>query len=124
MADTAVTGISEFRDSLKRGFADQRQKLKGRLNELGIQMTAEIRMGAPKKTGALAASVRYRILDTDDGERLEILIGNEVAYYAPHVEFGTAQAPAHPFVRPVAYRHENALPNDLEKAIAAAWESK
>ena len=122
MDKSAVTGLSEFRQQLNAGFLRQREEIKQKLNQLGIQMTVEIKAGAPIRSGATVASVRYRVLDTANGEALEIKVGDATAFYVPHVEFGTAEAPAHPFVRPVVYSHEKHIPVRIEEGVNKAWE--
>ncbi|HEY3432547.1 MAG TPA: hypothetical protein VGK09_08365 [Rhodocyclaceae bacterium] len=124
MADkSAVTGVDDFRSGLKAGFRNQRQALKDRLNALGVQMTVEIKAGCPKVTGALASTVRYILIDTNDGESLEIQVGDKTVFYAPHVEYGHGghEAPAKPFVRPVVYRHEPQIPVAMEQTIIDSW---
>lgn len=116
-----VTGLLEFRGGIEKGLLVHRQAINEKLNAIGEQMVAEIRIYAPKKSGALAASVRYVVVDTNDGLRLKILIGNRVVYYASFIEYGTAKAPAHPFVRPVVYRYESKMTGELEQVVAAAW---
>jgi HK97 gp10 family phage protein len=122
MANSSVSGISAFRQQIAAGLSAQHQSLRNRLNQLGIQMTAEIRAAAPVLSGATAASVRYVIFDTAKGESLEIKVGDATAFYVPHVEFGTSEAPAHPFVRPVVYRHEGKIPAQIEEAVGQAWQ--
>ena len=92
------------------------------LDALGAQMVAEIRAAAPKRTGALAASVRHEVVATAEGVRLKIVVGNDTVFYAPFVEFGTARAPAHAFVRPVVYREEQNIPVRVERTLSTSRE--
>ena len=119
-----ISGISELRARTASGIARQREQLIADLDALGAQMVEEIRAAAPKRTGALAASVRHEVVATADGVRLQILVGNDTVFYAPYVEFGTAREAAHPFVRPVAYREEKAIPGRIEHTLSTSWESK
>lgn len=121
MDKSSVEGLRGFREDLATGFAAQRAELRQRLIALGIQMTIEIKAGVPVKTGALRESVRFVVLDTGKGEKLDIKVGDETAPYGPHVEFGTAHAPAHPFVRPVVYQHEHSVPAHISEGIEKAW---
>ena len=118
-----VLGIAELRVSLQEGIARQRAQLVAALDVLGTQMVEDIRAAAPKRTGALAASVRHEVVETLDGVRLRISVGNEAVDYAPYVEFGTAREPVHAFVRPVVYREENNLPGQMEHTLSTSWES-
>ena len=118
-----ILGMTEWRARLATGIARQRQKLLADLDALGARMVDEIRTAAPKRTGALAASVRHEVVETAEGVRLKIVVGNDTVFYAPFVEFGTAREPVQPFVRPVVYREERHIPGHLEHAVSASWES-
>ena len=118
-----ISGISELRARTASGIARQREQLIADLDALGAQMVEEIRAAAPKRTGALAASVRHEVVATADGVRLQILVGNDTVFYAPFVEFGTSRKPAHAFVRPVIYLEEQNLPVRVERTLSTSWES-
>ncbi|MCM8624134.1 MAG: HK97 gp10 family phage protein [Candidatus Accumulibacter sp.] len=117
-----ISGIAELRARLASGIARQREQLVADLDALGAQMVAEIRAAAPKRTGALAASVRHEVVWTPGGARLKIMAGTDAVYYAPFVEFGTAREPAYAFVRPVVYREEKAIPGRIERTLSTSWE--
>ena len=119
-----VSGMAEWRARIAAGIADQRRKLATDLDAVGARMVEEIRTAAPKRTGAMAASVRHEVVETADGVRLKIMVGNDTVFYAPYVEFGTAREAAHPFVRPVAFREEKNLPGRIEHTLSTSWESK
>lgn len=121
MDKSSVQGLEEFRASLAQGIQRQREALKMQLERLGVQMTIEIKAAAPVKSGATQHSVRYVVLDTKNGERLDIKVGDEVAYYVEHIELGTAHAPAQPFVRPVVYRYEKLVPAQISEGVQKAW---
>lgn len=116
-----ISGMHEFRLGLKHGMLQQRAAITVQMETLGQRMVAQIRANAPRITGALAASVRYQIIETNNGVRLEILIGDKVAYYAAHVEYGDAHAPAHPFARPVAMAYQKVIPVEINASIVNAW---
>lgn len=116
-----IAGIAELRAGIASGIARQREQLVADLNAFGAQMVAQIRAAAPKRSGALAASVRHEVVETAEGVRLKIVVGNDTVFYAPFVEFGTAREPAHPFVRPVAYREEKAIPGRIEQSLSTTW---
>ncbi|MBE2259909.1 MAG: HK97 gp10 family phage protein [Rhodobacteraceae bacterium] len=122
MAD--ISGIAEWRAHLASGIARQRQKLLADLDALGARMVDEIRAAAPKRTGALAASVRHEVVETAEGVRLKILVGNDTVFYAPYVEFGTAREPVHAFVRPVVYREEKHIPGRVERSLSTSWDAE
>ena len=146
MADLSVNvgGIELLRAEIERNLAGQRQRLAQQLNQLGSQMTAEIRAAAPRKTGALAASVRYELVVRPNGPGLVIHVGNKTAFYAAHVEYGhwsnpgkavggknarirarSAQGarfvPAHPFVRPVVAKYQKQVSAQIEQSIQETW---
>lgn len=121
MAD--ISGVAELRARIASGIARQREKLVADLDAFGAQMVEEIRAAAPKRTGALAASVRHEVVETVDGVRLKIVVGNDIVFYAPYVEFGTAREPVHAFVRPVVYREEKNLPSRIEHTLSTSWDA-
>jgi HK97 gp10 family phage protein len=84
----------------------------------------QIRAAAPKRTGALAASVRHEVVKTPEGVRLKLIVGNDTVYYAPFVEFGTAREPVHAFVRPVVYREEQQIPGRIEHTLSTSWDAE
>ena len=117
-----IAGIAELRAGIASGIARQREQLVADLDAFGAQMVAQIRAAAPKRSGALAASVRHEVVETAEGVRLKIVVGNDTVFYAPFVEFGTAREPAQAFVRPVVYREEKRLPGHVKQSLATAWE--
>ena len=119
-----ISGIAEWRAHLASGIARQRQKLLADLDALGARMVDEIRAAAPKRTGALAASVRHEVVETAEGVRLKIVVGNDTVFYAPYVEFGTAREPVHAFVRPVVYREEKHIPGRVEHTLSTSWDAE
>lgn len=118
-----ISGVDEWRARIASAIARQRQRLAADLDALGARMVDEIRTAAPKRTGALAASVRHEVVETADGVRLRITVGNDTVSYAPYVEFGTAREPVRAFVRPVVYREEKGIPGRIEHTLSASWES-
>ena len=118
-----ISGMAAWRTNIASGIARQREQILANLDALGARMVEEIRIAAPKRSGALAASVRHEVVGTTDGVRLKIVVGNDTVFYAPFVEFGTAREAAHPFVRPVAYREEKAIPGRIEHTLSTSWES-
>ena len=119
-----ISGISELRARIASGIARQREQLVADLDALGARMVEEIRAAAPKRTGALAASVRHEVVATPEGVRLKLIVGNDTVYYAPFVEFGTAREPVHAFVRPVVYREEQQIPGRIEHTLSTSWDAE
>jgi len=119
-----ISGISELRARIASGIARQREQLVADLDAFGARMVEEIRAAAPKRTGALAASVRHELVATPDGVRLKLIVGNDTVYYAPFVEFGTAREPVHAFVRPVVYREEQQIPGRIEHTLSTSWDTE
>ncbi len=119
-----ISGISELRARIASGIARQREQLVADLDALGARMVQEIRAAAPKRTGALAASVRHEVVATPEGVRLKLIVGNDTVYYAPFVEFGTAREPVHAFVRPVVYREEQQIPGRIEHTLSTSWDAE
>ncbi len=117
-----ISGVAELRARIASGIARQREQLIAELDALGAQMVEAIRAAAPKRRGALAASVRHEVVATPDGVRLQIVVGNDTVFYAPFVEFGTAREPVRAFVRPVVYREEKAIPGHIEHTLSTSWE--
>jgi HK97 gp10 family phage protein len=119
-----ISGISELRARIASGIARQREQLVADLDALGARMVEAIRAAAPKRTGALAASVRHEVVATPEGVRLKLIVGNDTVYYAPFVEFGTAREPVHAFVRPVVYREEQQIPGRIEHTLSTSWDAE
>lgn len=119
-----ISGVDEWHARVASGIARQRQRLAAELEALGARMVEEIRTAAPKRSGALAASVRHAVVETAHGVRLRITVGNDAVFYAPYVEFGTAREPVRAFVRPVVYREEKAIPGRIGHTVANTWESE
>ena len=119
-----ISGINELRSHIAANIERQREKLVADLDAIGRQMVEEIRAAAPKRTGALAASVRHEVVATPDGVRLKIVVGNDTVFYTPYVEFGTSREPVHAFVRPVIYREEKAIPGRVEHTLSTSWDAE
>mgnify|MGYP000871509758 FL=1 len=119
-----ISGISELRARIASGIARQREQLVADLDALGARMVEAIRAAAPKRTGALAASVRHEVVATPEGVRLKLIVGNDTVDYAPFVEFGTSREPVHAFVRPVVYREEQQIPGRIEHTLSTSWDAE
>ena len=54
---------------------------------------------APRRTGALAASIHAEAVDTPDGWEVDTSWDRD-AYYGRYIELGTISLPPHPFLVP------------------------
>jgi HK97 gp10 family phage protein len=96
-----VLGVKE----LAKVFKDlpvklQRTALKSALEASGQVMLAAQQRYVPVRTGALKASLHvWPVNSTKKYSRVSVGTHPEV-FYAPWVEYGTANAPAQPFMRP------------------------
>ena len=110
------------------------------LAKSGNELAGKMKHLAPKDTGALAASIAM----TPAGQStppysqpggsgvvpegaVAVTVGNHAVRYAHLQEYGTTEAPAHPFFWP-AYRLlrkriTNRTKRDLRKAVKAGWQS-
>lgn len=113
-----VSGLDAFREMMTKAIPSSvRHGLANRLNEIGAELVAEIKLFAPVDSGALRNSVRYEVLEKSGNFELKIYVGDDVAFYAGFVEFGTADSPAHPFVRPVVYSKKREVGNKIELSL-------
>ena len=116
MSAAKITGLDQFRAALtdRKG---TRTALHAYLDDLGRQLVAEMKARCPAVTGALRASIRHEVKETPQGLKLLFHIGDEVAYYAGFVEYGTAHEAAEPFVRPVVNAHRASIPAEIAAAV-------
>lgn len=89
---------------------------------IAIRGTAEAvasleRRGAPRRTGALAASIKVKV--AGDGRRAEIGPDGKDAWYAYLVEWGTSTRPATPFCTPAAERARVDFPRAVINEVRA-----
>jgi HK97 gp10 family phage protein len=76
-----------------------RQKIAKALNKKGLRIVREAKQRCPVDTGRLRASITAELIR--QGDKPRVLVGSNVSY-APHVEFGTENQAAQPFLRPAA----------------------
>ena len=94
---------------------------------------AAARARAPKLTGRMARTVRLRALKRRRGQLgLMIISGTREAlgipperrsYYPAHVELGTSQRPAEPYLRPAFDSQREAMVQTLARGIEEAMRS-
>lgn len=92
------------------------ERLKRRFARLPVKIKAQVREALDKSADELVA-MQQRLVAVDDGDlrdsihkrdghhelSIEVAAGNNKAFYAPFVEFGTVNQPAQPFFFP-SYR--------------------
>lgn len=86
-----------FRRALPGALAQIKLRSEGDLQRLGIIVQNEARKLAPVDTGRLRASIQHVM--GRDGRGPYVDVGTNVEY-APHVEYGTQNSAAQPFMRP------------------------
>ena len=117
MADGISVKVEGERKVLKRFAAlpaDVRAKVRPAVVQGAEEIAAFSRGLAPVETGALRDSIQTR--DGDHDLAREVVAGSEAVFYARWVEFGTPEAPSHPFFF-VSYR---ALKRRVRRRIANA----
>lgn len=67
------------------------------ISRVGVAAKREVAARAPRRTGKLAKSVRYKLVETPDGWVASVNFGR---FYGRFYEFGTSKTPARPFLRP------------------------
>ena len=133
-----VDGEAEFRRFMYKTVPDAvRTAARDAMEKGAHELVALMRELAPVQDGFLKASIGWTwgeppkgsiVLDDiapaeDSSMRIVIYAGSELAYYARWVEFGTSQAPAHPFFWP-AYRDlEPRIKSRITRAIGKAIRS-
>ena len=133
-----VDGVAEFRRFMYQAVPDAvRAAARDALEQGAQELVDLIRSLAPVQDGFLLASIGWTwgeppkgsiALDDiapaeDPSMRIVVYAGSELAFYARWVEFGTSQAPAHPFFWP-AYREmrsriRSRITRSISKAIRA-----
>jgi HK97 gp10 family phage protein len=72
--------------------------------QLAEQAAEDMRANVPVDTGRLQESIR---VERKNAFRTEVIAGDETTQYLGHVEFGTVNDDAQPFVRPAAGQAES-----------------
>lgn len=83
--------------------AEVEKKAMDRLEQAAEVVAAKARSLVPVKTGKLKDTIRVVRLKGDPKHDIRVYAGNRIkggAFYAHMIEYGTAKAPAHPFLRP------------------------
>lgn len=83
--------------ALKR-FAEG-SEVKNYLEQQASAVANDARALAPKRTGAMAASIDYEIVDGDDGLEARVSFDQD-HFYGIFAELGTSEQSAQPFLRP------------------------
>jgi HK97 gp10 family phage protein len=96
-----------------------RDDVKPSLQQSGADLVAAISAAAPKETGKLAASIAVAPKAGQDAA-VAVTAGNADAPYARFVEFGTVDAPAHPFFWPAYRAAKDRIKDNIKNAISGA----
>lgn len=86
-----------------RGLSDD-AVVKHALARVGQQVADKAAQGAPKASGAGAASITYEVDEDDRGAFVKVSWDRDHFYLAFH-ELGTSRMPARPFLRPALDAH-------------------
>ncbi len=81
-----------------RGSSEDAKRL---LAKWGGQIAADARAGAPKDTGAMAASIDYEVGEDSKGAYVRVSWSKD-RFYLLFSEVGTSKKSARPFLRPAA----------------------
>jgi HK97 gp10 family phage protein len=96
-----------------------RDDVKPSLQQSGAELVAAISAAAPKETGKLSASIAVTPKAGQDAA-VAVTAGNADAPYARFVEFGTVDAPAHPFFWPAYRAAKDRIKDNIKNAISGA----
>ncbi len=118
---------AQQRARLKQRFAAVPQAVTLALQPVLEKCAAELielaRQLAPEASGDLKASIHAE--PGDHALAIRIVAGDEDAFYARWVEFGTADTPSHAFLFPafrlLKARFERRINRAVKKAVADAW---
>lgn len=88
------------------------------LDKSADQLVAAAKHLAPEESGDLKDSIRKEAGEHDLQRR--ILAGDNVAFYAVHVEHGTAEAVAQPFFFPAYRLQKKSIQSRIKRAIGKA----
>jgi HK97 gp10 family phage protein len=84
-----IKGLKELEDELKKLPAKARAKIARKaLKEAGEMMKQEVISRTPRKDGFLQASIRSKVTVNNKREQVQIIAGNENAWYAHLIEYG------------------------------------
>ncbi|MCQ0989933.1 HK97-gp10 family putative phage morphogenesis protein [Jiella marina] len=92
------------------------------LDKSADQLVAAAQHLAPEQSGDLKDSIRKEAGEHDLQRR--ILAGDNVAFYAVHVEHGTAEAAAKPFFYPAYRLQKKSIQSRIKRAISKAVKEK
>ena len=87
-----------FKSNVDKFFAQNEEKVKKGLEDIGKMLVPEIKAATPVRTGNLRDSNDYEV------DNKELILYN-TAEYAPFVELGTIFQVAQPFMRETIYKN-------------------
>lgn len=86
----------------------------------GNRIAREAAAAAPRRTGALASSIKVTFSGDGRSGSLSATV-TPTARHAPFVEFGTYKDRPQPFLFPAFERHQDAIMRDLGNAVRDAF---
>lgn len=85
------------------------------VRETAERVELDARVRVPRRTGALFRTIRYR---AEGKTGAVVTAGDNKAFYAHMVEFGTVRKAARPFLGPALEAHKQGFLNDLAELEA------
>ena len=110
-----VSGVDEVIKTFKAFVSDMDKELAQAVQEAGELVEREAKQNAPKRSGTLANSIKSEV--NVEGNTVTASIGSDLDY-APHVEYGTRDTVAQPFLEPALDVNTNEIVERLQEAVA------
>ena len=107
-----LQGFEKAIRSIEDYEVNKTEDVKNIVKETAFKMQANAKLRTPVDTGHLKRNINVDIAN----DELSAEIYTDVEY-APHVEFGTENAPAQPFLFPAYEEEKNEYMDKLEKAL-------
>lgn len=92
-----IKGLTNLQKKLKAMPREVKRGIRDAQKKGADEVTALQKQLVPVQTGGLRDSIRNYDASDDTGIRRRMVAGNDEAYHAAFVEFGTVNAPAHPY---------------------------
>jgi HK97 gp10 family phage protein len=122
--DVIVTGVREIDRKLRRlEYKVQRKIVVDAMKRGLTPLLNEVKANAPVDTGAMRENIKIRAGKGRKGlVKREVRVGDKqmgADFHAQHVEFGTENAPPHPFMGPAFESHGPDARDRVEREILA-----
>jgi HK97 gp10 family phage protein len=108
----SISGANVIMQALKKKADEIAQGVADGVNETALQIHGDAVQNCPVDTGRLRSSVRLAKRATRDDAVAEVSTDVE---YAEHVEYGTIDQYAQPFMQPALERHGPKLPDNIAR---------